>query len=473
MDGITEVARNLALGAAIESRLVNDLFAPERSGSAPRMGTAPEADGGVRADGAARGLGVPAADDPPGADGAPGTDEVRRTHGDVIAIVGGELFNKGAQAMTFTVVDELAERYPDHDLVLLSKRDYERDEVEKSQYAFDILPWGPELQLALLSHRLRAFNTDRYAEASGKVRETLASASFVVDVNGYRLSSQMGFNASLSQLATVQLARRFEVPMYLLPQSIGPFDYALPERLVLNPLFQVYLPYPRAIYAREPSGHDWLAPFTEHNVGTAFDVVLHHDDYDLDNIYEREPELRSYDVDAGAVGIVPNAKVFDRVDDEALYEAYEAIAEQLLVAGRSVYVLAHSTQDRNYCRRIADRLPDGDDVVAIDDDLTAVELESVLEQFDFVVASRYHSIVHAYKHRVPAIAIGWAPKYRELSAAFDQSRYHFDVRDGCVPDDLPGAVDRLSDDREAASRAIGQQLEEIRRRDLFASVFGR
>ena len=44
--------------------------------------------------------------------------------GDNIVIVGGELFNKGAQAMTFTVVDEFSSRYPEKDIYLFSNSDY-------------------------------------------------------------------------------------------------------------------------------------------------------------------------------------------------------------------------------------------------------------------------------------------------------------------------------------------------------------
>ena len=38
-----------------------------------------------------------------------------------IIITGGELFNKGAQAMTFVTVNELKKRFPDHQIYLLSK----------------------------------------------------------------------------------------------------------------------------------------------------------------------------------------------------------------------------------------------------------------------------------------------------------------------------------------------------------------
>ena len=40
-----------------------------------------------------------------------------------IIITGGELFNKGAQAMTFITVDEMKKRFTDHNIYVLSEMD--------------------------------------------------------------------------------------------------------------------------------------------------------------------------------------------------------------------------------------------------------------------------------------------------------------------------------------------------------------
>ena len=60
-----------------------------------------------------------------------------------IIITGGELFNKGAQAMTFITVDEIRRRFPDHAIYLLSEMDLARPETERKQYAFDFTGWYP------------------------------------------------------------------------------------------------------------------------------------------------------------------------------------------------------------------------------------------------------------------------------------------------------------------------------------------
>ena len=55
-----------------------------------------------------------------------------------ILVTGGELYNKGAQAMTFITADEIAKRWPNCKMVLLSPRDVKRPESEKSKYKFEI-----------------------------------------------------------------------------------------------------------------------------------------------------------------------------------------------------------------------------------------------------------------------------------------------------------------------------------------------
>ena len=60
-----------------------------------------------------------------------------------IIITGGELFNKGAQAMTFIAVDELKKRFPAHQILVLSELDLQRSKEEREQYAFQFIGWYP------------------------------------------------------------------------------------------------------------------------------------------------------------------------------------------------------------------------------------------------------------------------------------------------------------------------------------------
>ncbi|MDR5674218.1 polysaccharide pyruvyl transferase family protein [Halalkaliarchaeum sp. AArc-GB] len=422
--------RNVSLVAAVEKRLLSDLFFTDKEVSTPSR------------------------------------------EGDSIVIVGGELFNKGAQAMTFTVVDQMSKRYPEKDVYLLSGRDYERDPDEKAQYEFNILPWGPETQLSLLSPELDFGNTTQYPKQDKKaVKNVLEDCSMLIDINGFALSSQMGAKTSFIYLTDILIAGEYDVPMYILPQSIGPFDYSSASKLLLNPLMQTYLSYPDVICPREQAGVKSLAPYTRNNVRREFDIVLQNEGYDPANIYTSEPDLERKDLESEAVGIVPNSQVFERTDPEELYSVYDAAIEALLENGKTTYVLRHSIEDLDLCREIEKRFSENDNVVLFEEDLNAIELEHIIRQFDFLLGSRYHSLVHAYKNQVPAIAIGWAVKYRELLDRFDQSAYFFEGRDEIDEQELVSAVEQMCNSYDCESELIGEKVDEIQQNDLFGDLF--
>jgi len=73
-------------------------------------------------------------------------------------------------------------------------------------------------------------------------------------------------------------------------------------------------------------------------------------------------------------------------------------------------------------------------------------LEEVIKQFDFVIASRYHSIVHAYKNGVPALVIGWATKYSELLGNFGQLDYFSDCRSNINIDEMGNKLEKMMQD---------------------------
>jgi polysaccharide pyruvyl transferase WcaK-like protein len=88
--------------------------------------------------------------------------------------------------------------------------------------------------------------------------------------------------------------------------------------------------------------------------------------------------------------------------------------------------MRHSIEDLSFCWDIKKMFIDLDAVIIIEDDFNAIELENIIKQFDFIVASRYHSVIHAYKNNVPAIVLGWATKYKDLTRACAQESCFID-----------------------------------------------
>ncbi len=107
-----------------------------------------------------------------------------------------------------------------------------------------------------------------------EIQYILKNTYKMVDISGYALSSQRGYIASLSYIYNIMIAKKYNIPIILFPQSFGPFNYRDSHKKVLIPLMQEYLPYPEKIYARKGDGIAHLKIFNLPNVQRTFDSVL-------------------------------------------------------------------------------------------------------------------------------------------------------------------------------------------------------
>ena len=136
------------------------------------------------------------------------------------------MVNKGAQAMTFIAVDELHRRFPDHQIYVLSEMDMERSATEKACFNFEFTGWYP-LKFArcqtnaLLRCACLLRNRGELKEAEALYRNCDA----MVDISGYALGSVWSDEVCGRYLDHLEFAKAFHIPVYLMPQSFGPFDF--------------------------------------------------------------------------------------------------------------------------------------------------------------------------------------------------------------------------------------------------------
>ena len=100
-------------------------------------------------------------------------------------------------------------------------------------------------------------------------------------------------------------------------------------------------------------------------------------------------------------------------------------------------------------------------------EFSCLEFNELVKNFDYLVASRFHSIVHAYKNGVPCVTLGWAKKYEDLSIQFEQNEYLFDVRKPVEISDLCEAMDHINQNLEIESNKIISLLSEVQKVNVF------
>ena len=169
--------------------------------------------------------------------------------------------------------------------------------------------------------------------------------------------------------------------------------------------------------------------------------------------------------------MIPSIRVLERTDRDSFYLVFCSLIKRLLDAQKTVYLLRYAHQDLGIIEEIKGFFSDQASVRLVPDYMNVPELENLIRQFDFIVSSRYHSIIHAYKNGVPAIAIGWATKYLELLDTFNQADYCFDVRNNLNTDEMFNKLDRLIHNYKHEREKIIDKVNILQSSNIF-DIFG-
>ena len=389
-----------------------------------------------------------------------------------VLITGGGLENKGAQAMTFITVCEVRKRYPDHEIILISYNDYRLSSAEKKRYKFGI-ETPPSMVYALyrLGGIFKALSIlGRHTnEEQARLDELYGKADILIDVSGYALGSNWGVQYCLNYLNSILIAKAYKMRCFIMPQSFGPFNFTGVKGRFVGRMIKKLLRYPEVVYAREQEGYNLLTnKYGLKNVKLSCDLVLNNcSEVDLEDIYEELPNVLIPEINKGSVGIIPNMQNFRYGNRAELSKVYEELISWLIGKERHVYLFRHSVEDMTICHELKSRFPNDDCVTVLDGDYSCNEYNTFVGRFDFLIASRFHSIVHAFKNSVPCVVLGWAVKYHDLLGMFEQSQYIFDVRETLDSDQVLQAVTRMASFCERESAQIGIKLEALQKDNVY------
>lgn len=385
-----------------------------------------------------------------------------------IIITGGGMANKGAQAMTLIAVHELRERFPDHKIYLYSPVDLADSALDKRKFTFNFLGWYP-LKFAHCQHNpvqrgiILLRSRSELLEAEAIYRNT----DFIVDVSGYALGANWSDKICNNYLDILEFAQAFGIPVYLMPQSFGPFDFG-EERQALNARIQRLLPTAKVIFAREQEGYDALVnTYGLKNVRLAHDLVLGNKGIDLANIFVSAPAFDLPEIKPNSVAVIPNSMNSSVSSQEAVLELYTKAIHALLSQGKTVYLLSHSTVDSALCSKLKEPFLTNENVILLAQDFSCLEFNALVKKFDYLIASRFHSIVHAFKNGVPCIALGWATKYHDLLKLFDQEQYILDVRNKIGEEQIAAAIALMDAHYPDEAGKIQKGLAAVQKQNVF------
>ncbi|MBF0009978.1 polysaccharide pyruvyl transferase family protein [Enterococcus casseliflavus] len=380
-----------------------------------------------------------------------------------IMIIGGEFNNKGAQAMSFITISRLKELFPQHEILFVSEVDIYRDPKDLVNYNFKIIHnpflrnnfFGETILRKLLKKNQR-INPKEY-------KKYLPNTEYIFDISGYALSSQWGEEKSLQYLKRCEISSNYGIKTVILPQSIGPFNYTS-EKIDWKEKLSQTLNKVNLIFPREEQGRQALEDVNViDNVIQCYDLVLtSRAAINWSSIYHNIPEDREFTIASKSVAIIPNMRNFDHSNKDELLEVYNTIVNELIKKGKNIYLIRHSGEDIEACHLIKDLFKYNDSVKIISEDMTPSEFEKLIQQFDYAIASRFHSVVHSYKEKVPCLILGWAIKYQELAKLFDQSQYVLDVRNDINLKEIKNCISELDQNCFEESVKIKNVLNDVK-----------
>lgn len=394
-------------------------------------------------------------------------------------ITGVQMRNKGSQAMLLSLYYGLKAQYEDCQVTgFVFKFD------ELGQYNLDLLPHDDFTRLVFENQLNRVpLLAPLMTLVAGKVRKTnkwdgkiaemetaLKEADAIFDASGYTLGSGWSKSGGERLLNTIKLAKRYNTKIVLMPQSFGPWDWGEDDDADYLKKVKSELSYCTKIYAREKEGYESLTSLGLDNVELSADMVIREELFPTasDILQSHRADEANYP-EKGSVGFIVNENLFRIGDPEDAYGLYAQMLDRLIDNGETVYMLNTSTADKNLGEQILRKAAHRDEVRIISGEYSSPELIEIISRFKYMVASRYHSIVFAYRSAVPAVILGWAVKYVDLADHFGQLDYVFDIRNPDT-DGIIEKIDAMGSNHEAESQRIKEGLKVMQSTSVIEDV---
>lgn len=395
-------------------------------------------------------------------------------------IMGAEIGNKGAQSMLYITIHELRTRFPNCTIYYGAWDNYDVSNLMVVRVSTGVNSTNIALgRLDFKQFLVRTFK-DGVKFVFGKstdfahyrdLKKILPMIDAIIDVSGFLMGRKWKIENQERWLDSIRLAKKYDKPIYFMPQSFGPFNYVNDEKYsTLYEHMKLLMPYSTVIYAREEEGAKALIEeFNLKNVVRSCDLVLQNKKIDLKNIFRIIPYVDIPNLSGGRkVGIVPNKQCFNYGNTDYILDVYKSIIKLLCFNNVEVYIFRHSSDDLEICKKIFEFCDIDEHLHLVERDFSCIEYSEFVKNFDFIVCSRYHGIVNAYRNHVPCILLGWAIKYDELAKLLGQTRYSFDITDKKMQiDDIECAVKYMMEYFDSEKKNIEEKLCSIQNDNCF------
>ncbi len=380
-----------------------------------------------------------------------------------IIITGGNFINKGAEAMLMATVAGIEEHFSGYEAVVLDlfpTLNYS----QKKKFSFRILNMHVRSLFRISFPWIKVFFRGKaISDAEEEIKAAFSGASALFDISGYGLSSHnQPLMWSTAYLLPIRLAKKHRVPVYLLPQSFGPFQFTGLKKVLFSLWGKALLNYPVAAFAREPAGLQALKQVRKPATYLFPDIVLQ-------SPATYSPPAVSDEARPPNAVVIPNRQLFNLAPKEVVMSIYMQAIEQLLEEGFVVSVIRHSSDDLQFCMDIDDLKKDVK-LHVHSNNYSLNELNGFIAEARVVVSGRYHGAIHALKQHKPVLIVGWADKYQHLASLFGIEKYLIDLRKPVEITEIRGLVAALVSEAGTLTHLLKSKLQQINQHSFWQHI---
>lgn len=354
--------------------------------------------------------------------------------------------NKGDAALLSVLLDDLKRGFSNPDITILtldkieSGETFDGEKMENSfmHYARDkysniILKIGYAAYILIYTfiwaffYKFFSFDLN-FNDSIHKVIKHYKDADLIVPVGGGYIRSQPGFNGTfvlIFILHPILFASIIGKTTVGYSQSVGPFGTKLQENLAKFVVKRI-----KGIVLREKISEEILKRWGQNsNVYLSVDSGFL---FKSDSDKELKKKIGIPD-DKKIVGVT----VRSWLDDEK-QEKYEKdiaflcdyVSEKLdffVVFIPQVTVENHNDDDRVSSRRVISYMNNKDNVLMLNDKFDHKVIKSIYGSLDFLIGTRFHSVIFALTSTVPSIAIQYEHKTRGIMRDLNLEKWVIDI----------------------------------------------
>ena len=389
---------------------------------------------------------------------------------DYVIITGASIENLGAESMTCIAIEMAKKMHPNCEVVISTSDKIGMQSkiyFKTCSYVFPTYMNCHQISMIgrFLSSKIDILD-DHFLET------ILPMTKAIIDISGYAFSTKWGGTGALYYyLNKLFIARAYKIPYYIMPQSFGPFDYKnKKEKICSEFLMRLLFKEAKCVYARELVGMKALQKAGVKNVTLCPDMVLLYKeeiDYTCFRKFPKKLDVKVKYYEKN-VAIVPNQKVIEKTANNNEYIlVLDAIASMLKREGYNVYFIAHCKLDCELIHHLSEVVNYMDCTEA-----GAQSFDGLVSKFDFIISSRYHAVVHAYRNDVPAISLGWEDKYKYLMELLSQEKYCYECHKKIIEvNDVLDMINSMMKSLDHKKKIIKNKLGKLRDENEYMELY--